>query len=97
MQRHWKTPCMDLQTHHTSVHGEQDTTRSTGSCVLQFQGELPSVLGSSLDELMRHVGSLRSQVLEVVIKIYSMLCELGSSSPIPAQEACSQVAMHQLL
>ena len=64
--------------------------------MLQFQGELPSVLGSSLDELMRHVGSLRSQVLEVVINIYSMLCELGSSSPSPAQETCSQVALHQL-
>ena len=63
--------------------------------MLQFQGELPSVLGGNLDELMRHVGSLRSQVLDVVIKIYSTLCELGSSSPSPAQEACSQVALQQ--
>lgn len=64
---------------------------------MQFQGELPSVLGGNLDELMRHVGSLRSQVLEVVIKIYSTLCELGSSSPSPAQEPGSQVALHQSL
>ena len=32
---------------------------------------------------MRHVGSLRSQVLEVVINIYNTLCELGSTSPTP--------------
>lgn len=64
--------------------------------MVQFQGELPSVLGGNLDELMRHVGSLRSQVLDVVMKIYTTLCELGSSSPTPAQEACSQVPLHQL-
>jgi len=62
--------------------------------VLQFQGELPSVLGSSLDELMRHVGSLRTHVLEVVISIFDKLCQLGSSSPnSSAPDTCSQVSL----
>ena len=61
------------------------------SGVLQFQGELPSVLGSSLDELMRHVGSLRTQVLEVSISIFDTLCRLGSTSPHAGPEQGSQV------
>ena len=61
------------------------------SGVLQFQGELPSVLGSSLDELMRHVGSLRTQVLEVSISIFDTLCQLGSTSPHASLEQGSQV------
>ena len=60
--------------------------------VLQLQGELPSVLGTSLDELLRHVGSLRSQVLQVVVSIFDKLCELGSTSPHSALEPSSQVA-----
>ncbi len=59
--------------------------------VLQFQGELPSVLGSSLDELMRHVGSLRTQVLEVAISIFDKLCQLGSTSPHASLGQGSQV------
>ena len=62
--------------------------------VLQLQGELPSVLGTSLDELLRHVGSLRSQVLQVVVSIFDKLCELGSTSPHSALEPSSQVASH---
>ena len=61
------------------------------SGVLQFQGELPSVLGSSLDELMRHVSSLRTQVLEVAISIFDTLCQLGSTSPHAGPEQGSQV------
>ena len=64
--------------------------------VLQSQGELPSVLGTSLDELLRHVGSLRSQVLQVVISIFDELCELGSTSPHSASEPSSQVASSAL-
>ena len=63
------------------------------SGVLQFQGELPSVLGSSLDELMRHVGSLRTQVLEVSISIFDTLCQLGSTSPHAGPEQGSQVLL----
>lgn len=49
------------------------------------------MLGTSLDELMRHVGSLRAQALDVVISIFKRLCELGSTSPNAAQRLGTQV------
>lgn len=44
----------------------------------QFQGDTPSVLGTGLDELFRHVASLRPAGLAVVLRIFRTLCHLGA-------------------
>ena len=43
----------------------------------QWQGDTPSILGSGLDELMRHVAGLRSDGITVVLHILRRLCLLG--------------------
>ena len=42
-----------------------------------LQGDTPPALGAGLDELLRHVSSLRKEGVEVVIDILRRLCEMG--------------------
>lgn len=55
-------------------------SRSTEDFHLQFQGDTPSALGSSFDELMRHVNSLREDTVEMVLTIFRTLCKLGGQA-----------------
>lgn len=56
-----------------------------------LQGETLGALGTGLDELMRHVPTLRDSVIEVFIKILKALIALGGGHPIaPAPEGLPQ-------
>jgi len=52
----------------------------------QWQGDTPSILGSGLDELMRHVAGLRSDGITVVLHILRRLCLLGGLADARAAE-----------
>ena len=42
-----------------------------------LQGDTPPALGAGLDELLRHVGTLRKEGVEMVVDILKQLCEMG--------------------
>lgn len=42
-----------------------------------LQGDTPPALGAGLDELLRHVSSLRKEGVEMVVDILKRLCEMG--------------------
>ena len=52
-----------------------------------LQGDTPTALGAGLDELLRHVSSLRKEGVEVVIDILRRLCEMGG-------ELCMHCGVH---
>lgn len=45
-----------------------------------LQGDTPPALGAGLDELLRHVSSLRKEGVEMMISILKRLCEMGGQS-----------------
>lgn len=45
-----------------------------------LQGDTPPALGAGLDELLRHVGTLRKEGVEMIIDILKRLCEMGGMS-----------------
>lgn len=42
-----------------------------------LQGDTPPALGAGLDELLRHVSSLRKEGVEMIVDILKRLCEMG--------------------
>ena len=42
-----------------------------------LQGDTPPALGAGLDELLRHVGTLRKEGVEMIVDILKRLCEMG--------------------
>ena len=42
-----------------------------------LQGDTPPALGAGLDELLRHVGTLRKEGVEMIVDILKQLCEMG--------------------
>ena len=42
-----------------------------------LQGDTPQALGAGLDELLRHVGTLRKEGVEMIVDILKQLCEMG--------------------
>ena len=61
---------------------------TTQNSVVQFQGDTPSVLGSNLEELLRHVTSLRQDGVEMVLTIFKTLCKLGGHSDEKPVSSC---------
>jgi hypothetical protein len=53
---------------------------------VQFQGDTPSVVGSGLDEMFRHVPALKADGIEVILNIFRTLIKLGDH----ADEATSK-------
>lgn len=45
-----------------------------------LQGDTPQALGAGLDELLRHVGTLRKEGVEMIIDILKRMCEMGGMS-----------------
>lgn len=45
-----------------------------------LQGDTPPALGAGLDELLRHVSSLRKEGVEMIVDILKRLCEMGGGS-----------------
>ena len=42
-----------------------------------LQGDTPPALGAGLDELLRHVGTLRKEGVEMIVDVLKRLCEMG--------------------
>ena len=42
-----------------------------------LQADTPQALGAGLDELLRHVGTLRKEGVEMTVDILKRLCEMG--------------------
>lgn len=45
-----------------------------------LQGDTPSVLGAGLDELLRHVTSLRKNGVSMILQVFRTLCAEGGKS-----------------
>ena len=45
-----------------------------------LQGDTPPALGAGLDELLRHVSSLRKEGVEMITDILKTLCEMGGEA-----------------
>eukprot|EP00898_Chlorokybus_atmophyticus_P008084 jgi/Chlat1/8277/Chrsp78S07706 len=61
-------------------------------------GDTPSVLGAGLDELMRHVPSLRPAGIEISIEILKAILELGgqrNESGMPAEASAAMDIVHE--
>eukprot|EP00959_Pyramimonas_sp_CCMP1952_P173132 3618005-Pyramimonas_sp.AAC.1 len=54
---------------------------TTKAYIRPLKGETPAVLGTGLDELMRHVPSLRPIGMEMAVQILKALCALGGATP----------------
>ncbi|KAL0033594.1 hypothetical protein WJX79_006288 [Trebouxia sp. C0005] len=50
-----------------------------------LQGDTPPALGAGLDELLRHVSSLRKEGVEMIVDILKRLCEMGGL-PVPVSD-----------
>ena len=51
------------------------------SQIIVLQGDTPSILGSGLDELFRHVSSLRDEGMAMISFLISLLGHLAGGSP----------------
>ncbi|CAD7704534.1 unnamed protein product, partial [Ostreobium quekettii] len=51
-----------------------------------LSGDTANILGAGVDELLRHVPSLKEEVIDVVVAIFRALCILGGDSELLAQE-----------
>ena len=45
-----------------------------------LQGDTPPALGAGLDELLRHVSSLRKEGVQMIVDILRSLCEMGGGN-----------------
>ena len=60
--------------------------------VLVVQNDTPSVVGSGLDELLRHVRTLKPDGVQLIITILHRLCKLGGE-PVDAVTSCVRLCM----
>ena len=51
-----------------------------------LQGETLAALGTGLDEMMRHVESLRGSVISMLLQVLRTLVSLGGGDPVPSLE-----------
>ena len=59
---------------------------------LAVQNDTPSVVGSGLDELLRHVRTLKPDGVQLIVTILHRLCKLGGE-PVDAVTSCVRLCM----
>ena len=59
---------------------------------LAVQNDTPSVVGSGLDELLRHVRTLKPDGVQLIITILHRLCKLGGEL-VEAAGSCVSLCM----
>lgn len=59
-----------------------------------LQGDTPPALGAGLDELLRHVSSLRKEGVDMMISILRRLCEMGGESADELMASAAVVRRH---
>lgn len=62
-----------------------------------LQADTPQALGAGLDELLRHVGTLRKEGVEMTVDILKQLCEIGGMCCFTAFLLRLQVAIVTVL